>query len=112
MLVKSGGKRNGPLKIFGAAALTGIGAAAIACGVAKASPPLPYPTSAAAGTQAEQAILAGEGGTIPATACVISQRALLTQFKHFLGVSPIAHLRHMRLGTARAKQKPPPVGLV
>ena len=32
-----------------------------------------------------------------ATACGISQRALLTQFKHFLGVSPIAHLRHMRL---------------
>lgn len=38
-----------------------------------------------------------------ATACGISQRALLTQFKHFLGVSPIAHLRHMRLATARAE---------
>ena len=38
-----------------------------------------------------------------ANACGISQRALLTQFKHFLGVSPIAHLRHMRLGTARAE---------
>jgi AraC-like DNA-binding protein len=38
-----------------------------------------------------------------ATACGISQRALLTQFKHFLGVSPIAHLRHMRLSTARAE---------
>jgi transcriptional regulator GlxA family with amidase domain len=38
-----------------------------------------------------------------ATACGISQRALLTQFKHFLGVSPIAHLRHMRLGMARAE---------
>src|SRR5580698_5270557 len=38
-----------------------------------------------------------------ATACGISQRALLAQFKHFLGVSPIAHLRHMRLGTARAE---------
>lgn len=38
-----------------------------------------------------------------ATACGISQRALLAQFKHFLGVSPIAHLRHMRLGMARAE---------
>ncbi len=38
-----------------------------------------------------------------ATVCGISERALLTQFKHFLGVSPIAHLRHMRLGTARAE---------
>lgn len=38
-----------------------------------------------------------------ANVCGISQRALLQQFKHFLGVSPIAHLRHMRLGTARAK---------
>ena len=38
-----------------------------------------------------------------AAACGISQRALLTQFRHFLGISPIAHLRHMRLGTARAE---------
>jgi AraC-like DNA-binding protein/TolB-like protein len=38
-----------------------------------------------------------------AAACGISQRALLTQFRHFLGVSPIAHLRRMRLGTARAE---------
>jgi len=38
-----------------------------------------------------------------ATACEISQRALLKQFQRFLGVSPIAHLRHMRLATARAE---------
>jgi AraC-like DNA-binding protein len=38
-----------------------------------------------------------------ATACGISQRALLNQFERFLGVSPIAHLRHMRLAAARAE---------
>ncbi|MEO9188739.1 MAG: helix-turn-helix domain-containing protein [Acetobacteraceae bacterium] len=36
-----------------------------------------------------------------ATACGISQRALLNQFERFLGVSPIAHLRRMRLAAAR-----------
>ncbi|HEY6432943.1 MAG TPA: helix-turn-helix domain-containing protein [Acetobacteraceae bacterium] len=38
-----------------------------------------------------------------ATTCGISQRALLNQFGRFLGVSPIAHLRHMRLAAARAE---------
>jgi AraC-like DNA-binding protein len=38
-----------------------------------------------------------------AAVCGISQRALLTQFKHFLGVSPIAHLFRMRLTAARAQ---------
>jgi AraC-like DNA-binding protein len=38
-----------------------------------------------------------------ATACGISQRALLTQFKHFLDVSPIAHLLRMRLTAAHAQ---------
>ena len=36
-----------------------------------------------------------------AAASGISQRALLKQFKQFLGVSPIAHLRRMRLAAAR-----------
>lgn len=38
-----------------------------------------------------------------ANACGISQRALLTQFKRFLGVSPMAHLLRMRLASARAE---------
>ena len=38
-----------------------------------------------------------------ATECRISQRALLKQFERFLGISPIAHLRHMRLSAARAE---------
>ncbi len=38
-----------------------------------------------------------------AIACGISQRALLNQFERFLGVSPIAHLRQMRLAAARAE---------
>ena len=38
-----------------------------------------------------------------AAACGISQRALLTQFERFLGVSPIAHLLRMRLTAARAQ---------
>jgi AraC-like DNA-binding protein/Tfp pilus assembly protein PilF len=38
-----------------------------------------------------------------ATACGISQRALLKQFNRFLGVSPIAHLLRMRLTAARAE---------
>ncbi len=38
-----------------------------------------------------------------AIACGISQRALLNQFERFLGVSPIAHLRRMRLAAARAE---------
>ena len=42
-----------------------------------------------------------------AAACGISQRALLKQFKHFLGVSPIAHLLRMRLAAARADLKRP-----
>lgn len=38
-----------------------------------------------------------------ASVCGISQRALLTQFKRFLGVSPIAHLLRMRLAAARVE---------
>lgn len=37
-----------------------------------------------------------------AATCGISQRTLLQQFERFLGVSPIAHLRHIRLAAARA----------
>jgi AraC-like DNA-binding protein len=37
------------------------------------------------------------------TTCGISQRALLIQFKHFLDVSPIAHLLRMRLTAARSQ---------
>ena len=38
-----------------------------------------------------------------AATCGISQRALLTQFERFLGVSPIAHLLRMRLAASRAE---------
>ena len=38
-----------------------------------------------------------------ATACGISQRALLKQFNRFLGVSPIAHLLRIRLTAVRAE---------
>jgi AraC-like DNA-binding protein len=38
-----------------------------------------------------------------AATCGISQRALLIQFKHFLDVSPIAHLLRMRLTAARTQ---------
>jgi AraC-like DNA-binding protein len=37
-----------------------------------------------------------------ASACGISERALLDQFKRFIGVSPMAHLLRMRLSAVRA----------
>ena len=71
---------------------------------AEATPPIALPQHVKRAlaylrtNMAEKVTLAGL-----ADACEISQRALLKQFQRFLGVSPIAHLRHMRLATARAE---------
>src|SRR4051812_22846879 len=50
-------------KMFRAAALAVVGAAALVCGIAGAAPPLPYPTVVTPGTAAEQALVAGNNGT-------------------------------------------------
>jgi adenylate cyclase len=47
---------------------------------------------------AEKVTLADVAG-----ACGMSERGLLTQFKRFLGVSPVAHLHRMRLAAARSE---------
>src|SRR5437868_7040556 len=49
--------------VIGAAALAIVGAAAAVCGNARATPPLPYPTTATPGSPAEQAIVTSVGAT-------------------------------------------------